>query len=439
MKSFDTKLNNYEIERAITEQNLNNVPRNNLKLGFFDINKTIGRYHLRKQSIMPNPPKTFEKELMGETINADVPNVKHVHNNDVDMKVLNKENNIYSFNVKPHKPFLTKHKTGKFRNITSNFYGIPNKAYLLETNEGKMSGIYGKTNQEILNQNWNDKTNVSNQEQNKETFEELPEAEEDNVTTEEKHKAREERKKLQDLYKKTRQERAKTKAESKHTESNKVEIKKVSELLSLDDKEAEPKPQYQGRNKPDMTFDDEAIEEEEYDDEAAEPKTQDQGRNKTDDKELDEIIKMTDEEKDERLQSLLDQPKMKISEKKEFVKIIMRYKPLNLSETQVDTLYDFLHPIGKPKVSSRDDVDPTKLSQAFEGFKIDGKGMASFETTINRLISYFKKKVQVKSKMSTEELAARIKPTAKPEEIPEEIKPYKGPPMDYNTPSNLHG
>ena len=155
LKKFN-EFNNYEVERRIAQKNLNEPPRNNLKLGMMDLDNMISKFRLKKQQTMPNPKPVLENDLLGKDIKADVPNHKTFHSHP-NMKVMNKETNLYSFDT--HQRHSTIKSNKSYGNISSNFFGIPSRTIKMQTDEGKMAGIYGKTNQEMLTDNWRKEMN----------------------------------------------------------------------------------------------------------------------------------------------------------------------------------------------------------------------------------------------------------------------------------------
>ena len=146
---IDNKLTNFEIDRLVSEHRLNRVKHNNAHLGLMDLNRVVDKYHFGKQHKIPTPKPILENDLLGTNIDADLPRRSHINLNE-----LNRENNIYSFNI--HGERRVKKSLESYNGLTSNLYGIPSfeKKRKLETNEGKMYSIAGKSNNEIMIQNW---------------------------------------------------------------------------------------------------------------------------------------------------------------------------------------------------------------------------------------------------------------------------------------------
>ena len=151
---IDNKLTNFEIDRLVSEHRLNRVKHNNAHLGLMDLNSVVDKYHFGKQHKIPTPKPILENDLLGTNIDADLPRRSRVQSSHINLNELNRENNIYSFNI--HGERRVKKSLESYDGLTSNLYGIPSfeKKIKLETNEGKMHGIAGKTNQEIMIQNW---------------------------------------------------------------------------------------------------------------------------------------------------------------------------------------------------------------------------------------------------------------------------------------------
>ena len=70
----------------------------------------------------------------------------------MDFDTFDKVNNIYPFHQNQHRQ--TERVARTYDNVSSKLFGIPNFRIEIETNEGKMAGIYGKTNKQIMVDNW---------------------------------------------------------------------------------------------------------------------------------------------------------------------------------------------------------------------------------------------------------------------------------------------
>ena len=134
-------LNNFEIEKRVAEKNLNKAPKNNLDLGF--LNLDMGKYHIQRAERLPYVRPTIENALLGKNIGAQIPQFAHQKNSKMDFNIFDKVNNIYPFHNQYRK---TERVARTYDNISSKLFGIPDFRIELETNEGKMAGIYGKTN-----------------------------------------------------------------------------------------------------------------------------------------------------------------------------------------------------------------------------------------------------------------------------------------------------
>ena len=61
-------LNNFEIDKRVAEKYLNKPPRNNVDLGF--LNLDMPRYHFKRQDQLPYVRPTMENALLGKNIDA---------------------------------------------------------------------------------------------------------------------------------------------------------------------------------------------------------------------------------------------------------------------------------------------------------------------------------------------------------------------------------
>ena len=143
-------LNNFEIDKRVAEKYLNKPPKNDLDFGF--LNLDMPRYHFQRPDHLPYVRPTMENAILGKNIDAQIPQFKHQPNSKMDFNTFDKVNNIYPFHQNQHRQ--TERVTRTYDNISSKLFGIPDFKIEIETNEGKMAGIYGKTNKQIMVDNW---------------------------------------------------------------------------------------------------------------------------------------------------------------------------------------------------------------------------------------------------------------------------------------------
>ena len=155
------KQDGLNIDRKVANENMNEAKHK------FD----LGALNLRIQTRQQKPadmnmnykPRVIENIQLGRNIRTDIPDMKHIHKTHLDLKEMNKETNMFGFDMHQRR---VKNKTFQsYNGVSSNMLGIPKSvdkfmsSGKLRTYEGRMAGredINGKvkTNQEILLENW---------------------------------------------------------------------------------------------------------------------------------------------------------------------------------------------------------------------------------------------------------------------------------------------
>ena len=150
-----------DIDRKVANENMNEAKHK------FDLGALNLRIKTRQQKPadmnMNYKPRVIENIQLGRNIRTDIPDMKHIHKTHLDLKEMNKETNMFGFDM--HQRRVRNKTFQSYNGVSSNMLGIPKSvdkfmsSGQLRTYEGRMAGredINGKvkTNQEILLENW---------------------------------------------------------------------------------------------------------------------------------------------------------------------------------------------------------------------------------------------------------------------------------------------
>ena len=149
------------IDRKVANENMNEAKHK------FDLGALNLRIQTKQQKPadmnMQSQPRIIENIQLGRNIRTGIPDMKHIHKTHLDLKEMNKETNMFGFDM--HQRRVRNKTFQSYNGVTSNMMGIPKSvdkfmsSGQLRTYEGRMAGredINGKvkTNQEILLENW---------------------------------------------------------------------------------------------------------------------------------------------------------------------------------------------------------------------------------------------------------------------------------------------
>ena len=147
---------NLSTDRKVANKNMSEAKH---KFDLGALNLRISTRQQRPADMnMQSHPRLVENIQLGRNIKTGIPNMQHIHKTHLNMKEMNKETNIYGFNVRQRKVINNPYQS--YNGLSANVFGIPKsvgkfqESGQLRTFEGRVANMEGKSNQDLLLENW---------------------------------------------------------------------------------------------------------------------------------------------------------------------------------------------------------------------------------------------------------------------------------------------